>query len=80
MKTAKTTGALVLSHARPEPMPLPSQMLSGPIRKAVSGIITTKQMKGTKTIWTLAGMTLFKPLYSSARIGTMSSDTKTWPP
>ena len=32
------------------------------MKKAVTGIIMTKDRKDTKTIWTLLGMTLTNPL------------------
>lgn len=80
MMIAKTMGACPLSHARPDPRPLPIQMLNGPIRKAVSGMMTTKEMKGTNTICTFAGTIFFKALYKRARIGTISRGTNTWPP
>ena len=80
MMIAKRIGALLLSHARPPPRPLPIQMLRGPMRKAVSGMMITKEMKGTNTICTFAGTTFFKPLYRSAKIGTISRGTNTWPP
>ena len=57
MRIAKTMGALPLSQASPAPMLLPSQMPSGPMRKAVSGIITAIDRNGTKTICTFSGKT-----------------------
>ena len=62
MRIAKTSGALPFSQARPAPSPLPAQMPSGPMRNAVTGIITSIARKGTKTSCTLAGKTFCSPL------------------
>ena len=62
MTIAKTIGALVLSHASPEPRPVPTQIPAGPMMKAVTGIMMMKEKNGTNTICTLAGMSLARPL------------------
>ena len=50
------------SQASPEPMPVPSQMPSGPIRKAVTGIMISIEKNGTKTIWMFSGKIRFSSL------------------
>ena len=59
---AKTMGAWLLSQKSAVPRPVPIHTPRGPMRKAVTGIIMQKDRKGTKTIWTLSGTTLTRPL------------------
>ena len=59
MSSAKTKGALVFIQLMPAPNPLPSQMPSGPIRKAVTGTMMAIEKNGTKTICTFAGKIFF---------------------
>ena len=55
-------GALLFSHARPTPRPLPTHTPSGPSRKAVTGIMMIMDRNGTNTICTLSGMIRSRPL------------------
>ncbi len=68
------------SQARPSPRPEPSQTPSGPSRKAVTGIITSIDRNGTKTICTFSGKIRFNPRYSGASTATMINGTNTCPP
>ena len=62
MRIAKMIGAWEFSQNRAVPRPVPIQTPRGPMRKAVTGIMMTKDRKGTKTICTLVGTTLTSPL------------------